>query len=411
MFLKRVIVIAALLSLLLPTQLYAVSPEEDLTMVELVSHFADIDRKQTNKIRFTADQGRFVIKIYNVRVPNKVRLLVKDTESGDVVIDSNQLSDSITHIVLPRDGTYDLYVEYLFNGDLFKKDPVYITLHGSNLIVPETDTPWLDIRAFLLFETIQRPFNLDIRSLSKPVDSVKVSLDGQIVSDANADTPVVINPQTLKDGFHRIEIVAKYLADTVNESVLVREFLVDRTDAYADVPKSHWIHHPVEVMNHLNILNGRDNQLYEPNAPISREEFAKIAALIMGLEVGEQPDRSFDDVPEKSWSRPYINALMEAGFVTGEEKDGKWLFHPKRTISKVEAVTIIGRTSEFAVMPFYGDEKVTTDFHEVPKWGQFSVIRLIKSGWISGYPDGTFHPRSPLTRAEAAKLLSHFIGL
>ncbi|MEI6509533.1 MAG: S-layer homology domain-containing protein [bacterium] len=39
-------------------------------------------------------------------------------------------------------------------------------------------------------------------------------------------------------------------------------------------------------------------------------------------------------------------------------------------------------------------------------WGSAAIAQLLPPGIISGYPDGTFQPESPLTRAEMAKILS-----
>lgn len=39
-------------------------------------------------------------------------------------------------------------------------------------------------------------------------------------------------------------------------------------------------------------------------------------------------------------------------------------------------------------------------------WGSSAIAQLLPPGILSGYPDGTFQPESPLTRAEMAKILS-----
>jgi hypothetical protein len=164
-------------------------------------------------------------------------------------------------------------------------------------------------------------------------------------------------------------------------------------------------------MNHLGIVDGLGNQRFEPEHPVTRQEFAKIFAGTLGLNTSEAPNRHYEDVSPELWSKPYIDALTNAGLVEGEEKDGKWYFHPESSITRAEAATMIGRTELFRDIPIYGDEVTFADFHDVPKWAEFSVIRLADAAWINGYPNGTFRPWKTLSRAEAAKLISKFLGL
>ncbi|KXH78783.1 S-layer homology domain-containing protein [Sporosarcina sp. HYO08] len=44
-------------------------------------------------------------------------------------------------------------------------------------------------------------------------------------------------------------------------------------------------------------------------------------------------------------------------------------------------------------------------------WAQKEIEFLVEKGWISGYSDGTFKPNDEVTRAQAAKMISSFLGL
>ena len=39
-----------------------------------------------------------------------------------------------------------------------------------------------------------------------------------------------------------------------------------------------------------------------------------------------------------------------------------------------------------------------------------SILKAYESGLINGYPDGTFRPNNPITRAEMAVILNRYIG-
>ena len=44
-------------------------------------------------------------------------------------------------------------------------------------------------------------------------------------------------------------------------------------------------------------------------------------------------------------------------------------------------------------------------------WAEKEIMFLAEKGWISGYLDGTYKPNNPITRAQAAKIISNFLGL
>ena len=51
------------------------------------------------------------------------------------------------------------------------------------------------------------------------------------------------------------------------------------------------------------------------------------------------------------------------------------------------------------------------DAAKISDWAKDSVEYLTKAGILNGYPDGTFQPQGNATRAEAAKIISTFMGL
>ncbi|MFJ7736700.1 S-layer homology domain-containing protein [Lysinibacillus sp. NPDC097287] len=55
------------------------------------------------------------------------------------------------------------------------------------------------------------------------------------------------------------------------------------------------------------------------------------------------------------------------------------------------------------------DDKKFRDI--IGHWAEKEILFLAEKGWISGYPDGTFKPNKQVTRAQAAKIISNFLGL
>lgn len=44
-------------------------------------------------------------------------------------------------------------------------------------------------------------------------------------------------------------------------------------------------------------------------------------------------------------------------------------------------------------------------------WAEQQILFLTEKGWLSGYPDGTYKPNQPITRAQAAAIISNFLAL
>ena len=89
---------------------------------------------------------------------------------------------------------------------------------------------------------------------------------------------------------------------------------------------------------------------------------------------------------------------MQYGWITGYT-DGT--FRPEQPVSRAELVKLIA--SYFTV------EGGTSPFPDVPDghWAAEVVSFAAEEGWVSGYPDGTFRPDAPVSRAEAVKILNH----
>ncbi len=43
-------------------------------------------------------------------------------------------------------------------------------------------------------------------------------------------------------------------------------------------------------------------------------------------------------------------------------------------------------------------------------WAHSQIVKCTESGWLDGYPDGTFKPEDPITRAEAIKVFAKFMN-
>lgn len=69
---------------------------------------------------------------------------------------------------------------------------------------------------------------------------------------------------------------------------------------------------------------------------------------------------------------------------------------------------VSGSVNTNPVAPVPGSQAIFSDIYG--HWAANSIDVLYKKGVVSGFPDGTFRPEQPVTRAEFAKLLTEALG-
>ena len=105
---------------------------------------------------------------------------------------------------------------------------------------------------------------------------------------------------------------------------------------FEDVKTDYWFYKEVETLYNIGIVDGTDEHKFSPNAPVTRAEFAVMAARFANLDY--EGGNIFDDVPNGHWAYSYINAAANAGWVKGYP-DGS--FRPDEPISRAEVVRLV----------------------------------------------------------------------
>lgn len=110
-----------------------------------------------------------------------------------------------------------------------------------------------------------------------------------------------------------------------------------------------------------------------------------------------------------NWANSVVSLLEVKGLVSGDEAAQ---FRPNAPLTRGQLAKLLvsglGHEADAAVLA-----GAPSRFADVPAshWAAGWVEALAELGVTAGYPDGTFHPDEPLTRAEAAVLLARAIGL
>ncbi|RXZ81543.1 hypothetical protein EBB07_14565 [Paenibacillaceae bacterium] len=81
-------------------------------------------------------------------------------------------------------------------------------------------------------------------------------------------------------------------------------------------------------------------------------------------------------------------------------------FRPKAPISRAEVAVLIAR------MELHTKKGTALSFPDVPAayWAASGIASVTEAGWMQGYPDRTFRPAALMTRAEFAKTINSVMG-
>ena len=129
--------------------------------------------------------------------------------------------------------------------------------------------------------------------------------------------------------------VASIFFRLLNEDTREENLTADNT--FTDVHEGMWCNTAISTMAKLGIVKGRSQEHFDPNAPITRAEFAAICARFDTSK--RNGDSDFADIAGH-WAEAEIGRAATLGWIMGYT-DGT--FRPENNITRAEAMTMINR--------------------------------------------------------------------
>ena len=106
--------------------------------------------------------------------------------------------------------------------------------------------------------------------------------------------------------------------------------------------------------------------------------------------------------PAKKTTKPETESAPRTGYISGYPDN---TFRPAKSMTRAEAASILARLNKLPVT-----DTSKPAFTDVDGWYNGAVNAVVKAGYMKGYPDRSFKPDQPITRAEFAQLLSSFLS-
>lgn len=154
--------------------------------------------------------------------------------------------------------------------------------------------------------------------------------------------------------------------------------------------------------DHAQYLIGYENATFKPENNMTREEVAVMFSRLLKNPPtkGAVYGANFSDVEKNRWSATAISYMSEVGILKGYP-DGS--FKPTAPITRAEFAAMAAGFADLKE-----GEKTFTDLAPT-HWAYDVVKKAAAAGWINGYPDGSFKADNPITRAEVVSITNRML--
>ena len=161
------------------------------------------------------------------------------------------------------------------------------------------------------------------------------------------------------------------------------------------------------ISDHVAYIIGYPEGDVRPERNVSRAETATVFFRLLTDEIRKEywtRDNAFSDSTYSDWYNTAVSVMTSMGVIKGYP-DG--LFRPDGDITRAELATIAARFAGMMQMV----EGEALKFNDISgHWAEASINRAAAIGWVNGYPDGSFKPEQPITRAEFMTLVNRVMG-
>lgn len=193
-----------------------------------------------------------------------------------------------------------------------------------------------------------------------------------------------------------------------NEDVKVNE-IINKDKTFEDIKDSK-NKNAIEELAARGIIDGIDDDTYEPESGMTRAQFAAIAVRALGLP--EKNGFDFEDVSETDWFYSYVNTAYAYGIIDGVSDTE---FNPNGKITREEAATMTARAAKLCGMKTDMSEDGIrnilaefTDYTTVSDWAAESVAFCYSENILDNSVL-EINPKEEITRAEMAQMIYNML--
>lgn len=140
----------------------------------------------------------------------------------------------------------------------------------------------------------------------------------------------------------------KRLSGFIILAIALSQFILPQAAfaSFPDVTTSYPNYTAIIYLQENGVINGYSDGTFRPDNLVNRAEFLKIIIEGSGINTDVSTKTPFYDINNNAWYAPYVKKAYTSGWVQGYT-DGT--FRPEQTITKVEALKILGKVQNWAI--------------------------------------------------------------
>ena len=173
---------------------------------------------------------------------------------------------------------------------------------------------------------------------------------------------------------------------------------------FRDVAQTRWSYPYVKALYDNGVVTGVTAAAFAPTEQLTRAQLVTLLGRMAKVDAARYNSCAFTDVPAGSYYAPYVEWARQNGVVQGT---GGSRFSPNAPATREQLAVItanFAKSQRIALTPVNA-RAAFSDGAQISSWAADAVAQLQQAGVLSGYPDGSFRPRNPVTREEACKIL------
>ncbi|KQX64686.1 MULTISPECIES: DUF4309 domain-containing protein [unclassified Paenibacillus] len=179
----------------------------------------------------------------------------------------------------------------------------------------------------------------------------------------------------------------------------------------------HWAEANIKDLIGKGIVDGDNDNQFNPDNPVNREELATMVAKMFNLK-NESTNQDFNDVPLNRWSYHFVEETKDF-FTSNPNTNGGIDFSPLQHVKREDAAAVIlkaliKQNSKIQLLDATSaDDLLSTRFSDLKDISislRPYVATAIKNKVIEGEDMNLFLPQKIITRAEAATLLDRLVN-
>ncbi|MEM9771056.1 MAG: S-layer homology domain-containing protein [Cyanobacteria bacterium P01_D01_bin.73] len=150
--------------------------------------------------------------------------------------------------------------------------------------------------------------------------------------------------------------------------------------------------------------NSRGHSFWFGYGKVNAYEAVRRAAGLGGNTGGTGGGTPQDDVTGH-WAESFIEALIERDIMKGFAEDGT--FRPQNDLTRAQFAALLVKAFDLPL------RRSPSRFWDVSSsfWGAAAIDKCYRMGFLSGFPDGSFRPNDPLTRAQSTVALVNGLSM